>query len=185
MAVIVIYVSVQLGMRTIKGLLDFAPSGMVDKITKEVETLPGVLDCHNVRIRYSGPILFVDAHVVVDGSQSLEQAHDMTEVIETIIRRIVPDADVTVHPEPAKEADQIDNKTQVIVRAVEELPGVVDCHDVHVRYSGPVLFIDAHVLIDGNKSLWQVHELTDLIEKTILKTIPYATVIVHPEPITI
>jgi cation diffusion facilitator family transporter len=184
-AIIVIYVSVELGIRTIKGLLDTAPSGMVAKITKEVETLPGVLDCHNVRTRYSGAILFVDAHVVVNGSQSLEEAHTMTEVIEATIRRIVPDSDVTVHPEPAKEADQIDSKIQAIVKAVEDLPGVVDCHDVHVRYSGPVLFIDAHVLIDGNKTLWQVHELTDLIEKIIHKTTPYATVVVHPEPTTI
>lgn len=184
-AVIVIYVSVELGIRTGKGLLDTAPSGMVDKITKEVETLPGVLDCHNVRIRYSGAILFVDAHVVVNGSQSLEEAHAMTEVIEATIRRIVPDADVTVHPEPAKEADLIDGKTQAIIKAVEELPGVVNCHDVHVSYSGRLLFIDTHVLIDGNKTLWQVHELTDLIEKIILEITPYATVVVHPEPITL
>ena len=184
-AVIVIYVSVELGIRTVKGLLDTAPSGMVDKITKEVETLPGVLDCHNVRIRYSGAILFVDAHVVVNGSQSLEEAHAMTEVIEATIRRIVPDADVTVHPEPAKEADQIDGKIQAIIKAVEELPGVVNCHAVHARYSGPLLFIDTHVLIDGNKTLWQVHELTDLIEKIILEITPYATVVVHPEPITL
>jgi divalent metal cation (Fe/Co/Zn/Cd) transporter len=56
---------------------------------------------------------------------------------------------------------------------------------VHVRYSGPSLFIDTHVLIDGNKTLWQVHELTDLIEKIILEITPYATVVVHPEPITL
>jgi cation diffusion facilitator family transporter len=182
-AVIVVYVSVQLGMRTIKGLLDTAPKGMVDQVSKEVRSLPGVVDCHNVRIRYSGPTLFVDAHVVVDGRLSLEEAHSMTEVIEIAISRIVPGADVTVHPEPAQLREDAGATTRTIIQVVESLPGVVNCHDVHVRYSGPTLFVDIHVLIDGKQDLWTVHQLMDKIEKTILGIIPYATISVHPEPV--
>jgi divalent metal cation (Fe/Co/Zn/Cd) transporter len=36
----------------------------------------------------------------VDGRQSLFEAHALTETIEGVIQQIVPDADVTVHPEP-------------------------------------------------------------------------------------
>ncbi len=43
----------------------------------------------------------MDLHVLVDGRQSLRQAHDLTEQIEQTILQIAPDADVTVHPEPA------------------------------------------------------------------------------------
>jgi len=53
-----------------------------------------------VRVRYSGPTLFIDLHVLVDGNQSLFAAHALTETIEDVIRGIVPRADVTVHPEP-------------------------------------------------------------------------------------
>jgi cation diffusion facilitator family transporter len=182
-AVIVILVSIQLGMRTIKGLLDTAPKGMVDQVSMEVKSLPGVVDCHNVRIRYSGPTLFVDAHVVVDGGLTLEEAHSMTEVIEIAISRIVPGADVTVHPEPALVRGDAGATTRAIIQVVESLPGVVNCHDVHVRYSGPTLFVDVHVLIDGKQDLWAVHQLMDKIEKTILGIIPYATISVHPEPV--
>ncbi|MCJ7663800.1 MAG: cation diffusion facilitator family transporter [Desulfobacterales bacterium] len=97
---IVVYVSERLGIRTIQALLDVAPSGIEDKITAAVECLPGVADCHNVRLRYSGSQLFVDIHILVDGNQTLKEAHDLTEEIEHSIQQLLPNADVTVHPEP-------------------------------------------------------------------------------------
>ncbi len=105
-AVIVIYISVQLGGRTIQALLDSAPAGMVAKITETVEALPGVIDCHNVRIRNSGPHLFVDVHVVMDGSLTLYKAHKLADRIEQAVRQLSPGADVTVHPEPENHAEK-------------------------------------------------------------------------------
>ena len=97
---IVVYVSVKLGIRTIQALLDVAPSGIEDTIISAVECLPGVADCHNVRLRHSGSQLFVDIHILVDGNQTLKEAHDLTEEIEYTIQRLLPNVDVTVHPEP-------------------------------------------------------------------------------------
>ena len=99
-ALIVVYVSVRLGLRTVQSLVDAAPAGVDRKITAAVEALPGVTNCHRVRVRYSGPRPFVDIHVLVDGSQTLRDAHDLTEQIERTIEQILPEADVTVHPEP-------------------------------------------------------------------------------------
>jgi cation diffusion facilitator family transporter len=97
---IVVYVSIKLGIRTIQALLDVAPSGIEKEIIYAVEILPGVVDCHNVRVRYSGPQPFVDVHVLVDGNQTLKEAHNLTEEIERVIQKLMPNADVTVHPEP-------------------------------------------------------------------------------------
>ncbi len=105
-ALIVVQVSFRLGMRTMHALIDAAPAGLAERIAREVEKLAGVRDCHNVRVRYSGSQLFVDAHVLVDGDQSLRQAHELTDDIEAAIRRVVPDADVTVHPEPVEPGDR-------------------------------------------------------------------------------
>jgi cation diffusion facilitator family transporter len=97
---IVVYISVKLGIRTVQALLDVAPSGIEKKIISVVKVLPGVTDCHKVRVRYSGPQLFVDIHVLVDGNQTLKDAHNLTEEIENTIQNLMPNADVTVHPEP-------------------------------------------------------------------------------------
>jgi cation diffusion facilitator family transporter len=97
---VVVWVSIQLGRRTVDALLDTAPVGMEQRIAKAVEAVDGVRDCHHVRLRYSGPVLFIDLHVLVDGGQTLAQAHHLTETIEAVIQEIAPQADVTVHPEP-------------------------------------------------------------------------------------
>ncbi len=99
-ALIVVHVSVKLGRRTVQSLVDAAPAGVDRAITAAVEALPGVTNCHHVRVRYSGPRPFVDIHVLMDGGQTLREAHDLTEEIERTIERILPEADVTVHPEP-------------------------------------------------------------------------------------
>jgi cation diffusion facilitator family transporter len=104
-ALIVVYVSGQLVMRTIQALLDVAPIGLEKKITSAVEALPGVNNCHDVRMRYSGSQLFVDIHVLIDGNQTLKDAHHLTEEIEQAIQKIVPRADIIVHPEPNPEPD--------------------------------------------------------------------------------
>jgi len=98
---IVIYVSIKLGIKAVRDLLDAAPEGLEEKIIAAVEVLPGVIDCHNVRIRFSGPQPFVDLHVLVDGSRPLREVHRLTEDIERITQQFVANADVTVHPEPA------------------------------------------------------------------------------------
>jgi cation diffusion facilitator family transporter len=99
-SILVVWVSWQLGRRTIDGLLDSAPAGMEDQISAAVSAVPGVMNCHNIRVRYSGPVMFIDLHVLVDGQQTLFEAHRLTETVEGVIQTIVPAADVTVHPEP-------------------------------------------------------------------------------------
>jgi cation diffusion facilitator family transporter len=99
-SVLVVWVSLQLGRRTVDELLDSAPAGMAQRIVAAVEAIPGVKNCHDVRVRRSGAILFIDLHVLVDGSQSLTQAHGLTETIEGALHEIAPESDVTVHAEP-------------------------------------------------------------------------------------
>ena len=100
-AVIVIYVSAQLGWRTVSSLLDTAPSGLAEEIERIAARVPGVVDAHAIRIRPSGAHTFIDMHVTMDGSVTLKDAHSATEVIENAILKEISPADVTVHVEPA------------------------------------------------------------------------------------
>jgi cation diffusion facilitator family transporter len=101
-AALVVIVSGRLGFRTIEALLDASPAGAAERIKARVEKVEGVLDCHAVRVRYSGPHSFVDLHITLDGEQPLRAAHALTEEVERAVNEILPDADVTVHPEPGQ-----------------------------------------------------------------------------------
>ena len=101
-AMIVIGVIAKLGMRTVQALVDAAPKGYAEKIAAAAQQVPGVVDCHDVRVRHSGPMLFADVHVTVDGSLPLRDAHALTEQIEEAVRRVLPALDLVVHPEPAE-----------------------------------------------------------------------------------
>lgn len=181
-AIIVIYVSIQLGYRTITALLDTAPAGKKDEIKKVVEEIPGVIDCHQIRIRTSGPHHFVDIHILVDGKQNIEENHAITEVIEQKMREILADVDINIHSEPVEAVPGNEAKEKSIIWEVETIPGVINCHEVHLSYSGIKLYIDAHVNIDGDQSLEFAHNLMDLIEQKIQNLYPGAIVTIHPEP---
>jgi cation diffusion facilitator family transporter len=101
-AVICLYVIFELGMRSIHALIDRAPAGMQSAVVAAAEAVPGVVNCHRVRIRASGPQTFIDAHVLLDGHLTLQEAHDLTEEVERAVQVVALDADVTVHAEPAE-----------------------------------------------------------------------------------
>ena len=99
-ALIVVYVSVELGIRTVKALIDTSPDGAVAQIKTVTESIPGVIDRHDVRVRPSGPSYFIDVHITVDGSWSLVKTHELLDTVEKEIVKTFPDSDVTLHPEP-------------------------------------------------------------------------------------
>ena len=65
---------------------------------------------------------------------------------------------------------------------VECVEGVIDCHKIRIRNSGADVFIDVHVLMNGDVSLSEAHARTEMIEDSIRRIEPRADVTVHPEP---
>ena len=105
-AVIVIYVAGELGLRSIQSLLDAAPQNdALDQITRAVGRMRKVTNVHAVRIRPSGATWFVDLHVTMDGNITLNESHRITERIEKTVQGILPRSDVTVHVEPLELAE--------------------------------------------------------------------------------
>lgn len=100
-AVIAASVTLRLGMRSLRALADAAPPGMEQKIKDAVEAVPGVVDCHSIRVRTAGPRVFIDAHMTVDGDKPLAEAHKMADQAERAVARAIPNSDITIHAEPA------------------------------------------------------------------------------------
>jgi len=61
---------------------------------------PEVRGFHHLRTRRSGRQRYVEFHLLVDPARTIQEVHDLSDKIETDIRKRLPGAIVTIHPEP-------------------------------------------------------------------------------------
>ena len=64
-------------------------------------------------------------------------------------------------------------------------PEVRAVHDLRTRSSGPDLFIQLHLEMDGAMTLQRSHEVSDAVERDILSAYPNAEVLIHQDPVGI
>lgn len=61
-------------------------------------------------------------------------------------------------------------------------PQVKALHELRTRASGPSIFIQFHLEMDGGMSLYEAHRVADQVEGEILAAYPGAEVIIHEDP---
>ncbi|OPY50518.1 MAG: ferrous iron efflux protein F [Methanosaeta sp. PtaU1.Bin112] len=70
------------------------------------ESVHGVCTCHGVRTRGTAGEIFIDLHIGVDSSLSIDAAHKVSEEVESMIKSRIPRVrDVMVHLEPKDYCD--------------------------------------------------------------------------------
>lgn len=62
--------------------------------------------------------------------------------------------------------------------------GVLGVHDLRTRRSGPDVFIQMHLDLNGALSLNRAHTIADAVEKDVMEHFPGAEVFVHQDPVT-
>ena len=76
-----------------------------------------------------------------------------------------------------------EQELKIIDQTIKELAGKdVDYHGLKTRKSGVRRFIDFHMLVSGNKSVKEAHDLCCKIEENIRKKLPNSYVNIHVEP---
>jgi cation diffusion facilitator family transporter len=167
-ALIVLLVSFKLGKRTVDVLIDRAPDGLPEKIVEAAAGVEGVLRAGHVRVRRSGPRVFVDMNVEVDRNLSFERTHAIAEAVEAGIQAVAPGADVVVHTDPREsERETIARR----VRAVADR-NLMPVHNISVHDDQGRLYVDLHLEVDDHLLLHQAHELASHIEQDLKSEIP-------------
>ncbi len=69
-----------------------------------------------------------------------------------------------------------------IIRIVRSSPFTKGIHDLRTRDLGGTYMFEFHLELDGNLSLYDAHDLTDMIEDDILEAYPEAQIIIHQDP---
>jgi len=96
----------QMVRESVDGLMDRAAS---PELIAEIRTLiskhgEGALEAHDVRTRSAGQATFIDFHLVVPGTMTVEDSHSICDRLESALETTITGAVVTIHVEPAAEA---------------------------------------------------------------------------------
>lgn len=90
------------------GLLDESvPATELARIREVISRNAGdAIEIHDLRTRHAGRTIFIDFHLVVPGSMSVEQSHEICDRLEAALGKSLEGAVVMIHVEPEHEAKQ-------------------------------------------------------------------------------
>lgn len=88
------------------GLMDAAPPPETQKTVRACVAAhaTGALEAHDLRMRQSGPVVFVEFHLVVPDQMTVAEAHGICDRLEEALENAVSGAKTTIHLEPATHA---------------------------------------------------------------------------------
>ncbi len=177
-ALIVIYVSMRLGRRTIDALLDRAPSGLAEKIARAVEEIGNVQSVTRTRVRGSGNQVFVDLGVAIPRHLSFEESHAVTDEVREAVHKVAPNADVVVHALPVAENEGILEKIHAVAAR-----GHYAVHNVTTHMTKRGMWIDLDLEVSPGLAFVQAHaQATDLETQLRQEVGQVADINVHIEP---
>jgi cation diffusion facilitator family transporter len=92
--------------QSVIGLMDVAVEPAELNRIREIiaANAEGALEAHDVRTRRAGKMSYVEFHLVVPGTMSVEVAHTICDQIEAALRAAIADTQVTIHVEPEAKA---------------------------------------------------------------------------------
>jgi cation diffusion facilitator family transporter len=109
-AVIVLYVSYQLGRKSIDVLLDKSPHNITKTVHEVLKEFPEVLKYHGLKARTAGADTFIKFNVHFNPDLSLREVHEVCDKIEKEIKSQVVRSEVYIHAEP-EEKSHIESET--------------------------------------------------------------------------
>ena len=80
--------------------------------------------------------------------------------------------------------EAVPEKTLVTIRDIisDKASGALEAHDLRTRHAGAVTFIDFHLVVDGQTTVEQAHDICDRVERALHQRLPDAQITIHVEP---
>jgi cation diffusion facilitator family transporter len=178
---IVVFISIELGRKTIADLLDGVPATLREDVFRAAH-VPGVLDVRQARIRRSGPELFIDLVLIVNRHEAFEHTHEIANSAKDAVRLALnkPDADIIVHVAPGRD-DADDWVAQV--RSLAAGHGLA-AHDILIYNEDGHPALDLHLEIKDAPNVGAAHARATDFEEAVRREIPgLGPIVSHLEPV--
>ena len=181
---VVVSVSWRLARQTIDALLDAAPSGIRNEILNAVSAIDGVLEVDRVRIRKAGNRYFADLSIGLDRGVTFQRSEQVTHEVASMVERILPEADVIVHPVArAVSSENIFDRIRAVATSSN-----LNVHDISIQDFHGRLHVEQHLELDERLPLKNAHDRVTELETDMRSRIPeIASILTHieSEPATI
>jgi ferrous-iron efflux pump FieF len=100
-AALLAFGAMRIGKAAFDALMDRqADTGMIAGIEDITRDFEGVHGFHDLKTRVAGSRVFVNLHIELDGTQTLEDAHAIGAALRRAITEAYPRADVLIHKDP-------------------------------------------------------------------------------------
>lgn len=183
-AAIVVHVSWALGKRAVNVLLDAGDAGLSASVHEALAALPPVRQVHSVRLRHSGPDMFVEVSVGVDSALVLEETRQVKAAVASAVRAIVEHAAVGVElvPESAGQGDRVAG-LRSLAAAQGLAPHAVELMEVEDEVGrGRRMLLEMHMEVPGEMPLAAAYARVEAFEERVRRENPGAVLVTHLEP---
>ncbi len=159
-AVLVGWAAFSLGKKTIDVLIDAAPEGLAERIEEITMTIGGVIAIDKIRVKPTGPQVFIEMAVCVNRTLSVEKVQAICANIEQKVREEFPVGDITINTRPiALNNETIAERVHVI-----GLNHNLHAHNISTSLSGQKKQITFDVEIDQRLTIKEAHNTVTKLE---------------------
>lgn len=161
-------------------LVERSEKEIAQMIKNRVEAIKAVKGSHQISVRMTGKRFDVDMHLLLDSDLRLEDVHKITSNVDREVRKVVPNARVTVQTEPLGGDKR--NLGRMIKEIAEAVPGSRGVHNIHIQKIGGRLCIDLHLEVGANSTLKQAHDISDEVERRLkIANLNISEIVIHME----
>ena len=179
-AVLITILGARLANRTLKTLVDTAPSGAAEDIEAALDRLSGIVAVERVRVRTVGPRSFVDVAVSVPRTFPLDRLAEVKRSIQVAVEAILANADVTVTTTPvALDDETVQDRILLIARNRG-----LSVHHLTVHAIDDRLAVAIDLEVDGKLALGAAHDIASGLERAVMQELgTEVEVETHIEPL--
>jgi len=162
-ALLVGWAAFKLGKKTIDILIDAAPEGLSERVEEITLTIDGVIAIEKLRVKPTGPQVFVEMVVSVNRTLSVEKVQQICTNIEQKVREDFPVADFTINTKPiALNNETIAERVHVI-----GLNHNLHAHNISTNLTDKNKHITFDVEIDHQLTIKQAHDTVTALEEEL------------------
>ncbi|HEY1803194.1 MAG TPA: cation diffusion facilitator family transporter [Terracidiphilus sp.] len=183
-SLMILRMTVRLGHEAVAALVDEIPAETRRRLVREVERVDGVLAVERARVRRAGAGYFADVSLALPRRYTFEHTGELVLAATAAVQRVLPGADVLIHPIPREtKAESIFDR----VRAVAARNNV-SVHELSIQTHHGRLQVELHVELEEHLTLREAHGFVTALEAEIRRNVPEVdSVLTHieSEPATI